>query len=75
MAIYDILESKLGNRDKDEFTCAVYLDLSKAFDTVDSNLYQKNSNITGFVESHYNYSKVIWKIDSNAQILGGSYPH
>ena len=41
MAIYDILESKLGNRDKNQLTCAVYLDLSKAFDTVDTGLLLK----------------------------------
>ena len=29
MAIYDILESKIGDRDKGKMTCAVYLDLSK----------------------------------------------
>ena len=41
MAIYDILESKLGDRDKGKLTCAVYLDLSKAFDTVDTTLLIK----------------------------------
>ena len=41
MAIYDILESKLGDRDKGKLTCAVYLDLTKAFDTVDTTLLLK----------------------------------
>ena len=41
MAIYDILESKLSNRDKDKFSCAIYLDLSKAFDTVDKSILLK----------------------------------
>ena len=41
MAIYDILETKLSNRDEGKFTCAVYLDLSKAFDTVDKILLLK----------------------------------
>ena len=35
MAVYDILESKLKNKDKGKYSCAVYLDLSKAFNTVD----------------------------------------
>ena len=35
MAIYDILESKLKNNDEGKYSCAVYLDLSKAFDTID----------------------------------------
>ena len=41
MAIYDILESKLRDRDKGKFSCAIYLDLSKAFDTVDINILLK----------------------------------
>ena len=41
LAIYDILESKIRDRDKGKVSCAIYLDLSKAFDTVDSNLLLK----------------------------------
>ena len=41
MAIYDILESKLKDRDKSKVTCAIYLDLSKAFDTVDKTILLK----------------------------------
>ena len=41
MAIYDILESKLRDRDRGKVTCAIYLDLSKAFDTVDINILLK----------------------------------
>jgi len=41
MAIYDILNSKLSNHDKDKVSCAIYLDLSKAFDTVDRSILLK----------------------------------
>ena len=43
MAIYDILESKLANHDKDKVSCAIYLDLSKAFDTVDKTILLKKT--------------------------------
>ena len=38
MSIYDILESKLSNRNLGKLTCATYIDLSKAFDTVDRKI-------------------------------------
>ena len=41
MAIYDILESKLSNHDNNKVSCAMYLDLSKAFDTVDKIILLK----------------------------------
>ena len=41
MAAYDIIESKIADLDRDKVTCAVYLDLSKAFDTVDKKLLVK----------------------------------
>ena len=34
-AIYDLIENKLKNLDEKLYTCALYIDLSKAFDTVD----------------------------------------
>ena len=37
-AIYDLIENKLKNLDDDLITCALYIDLSKAFDTVDHNI-------------------------------------
>jgi hypothetical protein len=33
-AIYDLIENKLKNLDENLYTCALYVDLSKAFDTV-----------------------------------------
>ena len=37
-AIYDLIENKLKNLDNDFITCALYIDLSKAFDTVNHNI-------------------------------------
>ena len=41
IAIYGILDTKLSNKDKGKFSCAIYLDLSKAFDTVNKDLLIK----------------------------------
>ena len=40
-AIYDLIENKLKNLDENLFTCALYVDLSKAFDTVDHSILLK----------------------------------
>ena len=40
-AIYDLIENKLKNLDENLYTCALYVDLSKAFDTVDHNILSK----------------------------------
>ena len=33
-AVYDLVEHLMKNKDNDEYTCTFFLDLSKAFDTV-----------------------------------------
>ena len=70
MAIYDILESKLGERDKGKITCAVYLDLSKAFDTVPRDILLKKLHNVGIrgkvfniIRSIYSNDKAYLKID------------
>ena len=46
-AIYDVIEEKLKNLDKNNFTCALYLDLSKAFDTVNHKILLQKLNHYG----------------------------
>ena len=41
MAIYDVIENQIKNKDIGKYTCAIYLDLSKAFDTVDFKILLK----------------------------------
>ena len=40
-AIYDLIENKLKNLDENLITCALYVDLSKAFDTVNHSILLK----------------------------------
>ena len=40
-AIYDLIENKLKNLDENLYTCALYIDLSKAFDTVNHSILLK----------------------------------
>ena len=40
-AIYDLIENKLKSLDENLYTCALYVDLSKAFDTVDHRILIK----------------------------------
>ena len=40
-AIYDLIENKLKNLDQNSITCALYVDLSKAFDTVNHSILLK----------------------------------
>ena len=41
LAIYDLIENLLKSKDSGKITCALFLDLSKAFDTVDRNILIK----------------------------------
>ena len=52
--MYDEL---LSNLERNKYTCSIFLDLSKAFDTVDHNILLKKLELYGFRGKIYNYLK------------------
>ena len=59
MAFFKFVEGVLSNFDKGNAVCAVFLDLSKAFDSVDRNILLKKLDLYG--------------IRGNMQLLTSSY--
>ena len=66
-AIYDLIENKLKNLDENLYTCALYVDLSKAFDAVDHRILLKKLEHHGirgvpleFLQSYLNNRKQIY---------------
>ena len=43
LAIYDLVENLMKSKDKNEISCAIFLDFSKAFDTVDRSILLKKT--------------------------------
>ena len=72
LAVYDIHENFLQNKEKGLTTCAVFCDLSKAFDTPDHEiLLWKLEHFYGIRGLPHKFLLVICKTDSNMLLLGG----
>ena len=71
LAVYDIHENFLQNTEKGLTTCAVFCDLSKAFDTVDREmLLWMLEHFMGLEDYLTNFLLVICKTDSSILLLG-----
>ena len=72
LAVYDIHENFLQNKEKGLTTCAVFCDLSKAFDTLDHEiLLWKLEHFYGIRVYRTNFLLGTCKTDSNILLLGG----
>ena len=66
-AVRQLCDEFVDNLDNGKITCAVFLDLSKAFDTVNHLILIKNGNNMVFVDCHYSFSLATSLIDTNVQ--------
>jgi len=57
--LIDICEQITNSRDNREFCAGIFIDLPKAFDTIDHTIFLKNWNTVGFVVLHLIGLKVI----------------
>ena len=71
LAIYDIHENFLQNTEKGLTTCAVFCDLSKAFDTLDHEmLLWKLEHFYGIRGLPHKLLTIICKTDSSILLVG-----
>ena len=63
--LVNILEKWKNNLDKSIFICGVFMDLSKAFDTMDHDLLIGKFGAYGFQEDALVFMKAILRIDNN----------
>ena len=57
LAVTVMYDELLSNLERNKYTCSIFLDLSKAFDTVDHNILLKKLELYGFRGKIYNYLK------------------
>ena len=58
-ALIEIADNLKESIDKKMTTCGIFLDLTKAFDTVDHKILMKNYSIMGLGEQLINFLKAI----------------
>ena len=69
-AICCIHQKIIKNMDCNLYTCCVFLDLTKAFNTVNHGiLLHKMEYNFEFVDYHCNYPKATYQLDANSQKL------
>ena len=67
-AVIQLTDEILKSFDQNLFTLGVFIDLSKAFDTVDHNILIKKLELYGIKNNNLNFSRVICQIENKVYL-------
>ena len=64
-ALIELVEEITASLDNTKYAIGIFVDLKKAFDTVNHNILAKNYTFMAFVVLHINGLRVTWKTEVN----------
>ena len=71
MALMALMDKLTKCLDNDEYIIGVFLDFSKAFDTVDHVILLQKLSVYGVRGMHCHGLRIIWKINGNLLLTNG----